>query len=288
MKKFCFDYSKTFNNKLDKKGCRYNVEDFGSDGEKKIIIPNYNEPILRDLDLFKTRGDKTYYRGSPFYSMVTLLYIKNKFPNACVIIPLKKKKMKFATHEDLSIRYNEKINKVVIPKNFWNYFYKCTKKRYVVFPFGYSCKDGSGHANILIYDSIKKTLERFEPYGDLNDIITDTSKGCFSLDIDKIFFKMFNDRKLINQYFPPSTFIADKGFQKVQENENRMSRKDPVGFCTMWSAFYCDLRLSNPDVKREKLLDYTVKVFNNNGKSLTNFIRDYSNIITELAPCFQN
>ena len=284
MKKVCIEYSAEFQKKLDKKGYTYKIKKVDS-GNKKIIIPNYNRPILEDLDLFRTRNKVTSYRGSPFYSLVTLLYIKNKFPDSCVIIPFDNDNIDAMKHEDLSIRYNEKKRKVMIPKKFWNCFYKCNNKRYVVFPFGYSCTDGSGHANILIYDNVNRTLERFEPYGNLDELLTSSNKSCFKPNIDDILFKMFTNKDLIDEYFPPSTFIPNTGLQKIQEDENNMSSKDPGGFCTMWSLFYCDLRLSNPDVDRELLLEYTMKVFKKSNKSLTQFIRDYSNIVTELTPC---
>ena len=282
MNKICMDYSREFMRKLQKKGYLYSLQDFNY-GKKKIVIPNYNEPILKDLNIFQSKTKSTSYRGSPFFSMVTLLYIEQKFPNTCVIIP--DKTNGHLKHEDLSIRYNEILGRVVIPERFWEMFYNCSRKRYVVFPFGYSCKNSGGHANIMIYDRLNKSLERFEPYGSLDDMITEKNKKCFEVDIDEVLFDLFDKRGLIVEYFPPSNFIPQEGLQKKQENENSMHRTDPEGFCTMWSLFYCDLRLSNPDVEREKLLDYTMESFRRNKKSLTTFIRDYANIVSELAPC---
>jgi len=282
MNKICLDYSEEFRRKLDRKGYSYKIEKV-ENGRKKIVIPNLNEPILKDLNIFQSRKKETSYRGSPFYSMVTLLYLENKFPNTCVVIP--DKHGNHLKHENLSIRYNEKLGKLVMPRKFWEIFYRCDGKRYIIFPFGYSCVDGGGHANIMIYDSYNLTLERFEPYGDLTDMITNTNKKCFNVDVDEMLFDLFAEKGLVIEYFPPSNFIPPKGLQKIQENERKMSNKDPEGFCTMWSLFYCDLRLSNPNVRREKLLDYTIKSFKRNNKSLTNFIRDYANIVSELAPC---
>lgn len=244
-----------------------------------INIPNYNIPILKDLGIFKSNEKKTYYRGSPYFSMITMMYIKNKFPESCVIIPTT---YNINSHEKVSLRYNERKKKLTVPRNFWKKFWSCSNKRFIVFPFGYSCKDGSGHANIMIYDSKKMTLERFEPYGDLNSVVPQDKKKCFNPEIDEILFNFFDDKGVIKEYFPPSSFIPSNGMQKIQEKEYSMTEYDPEGFCTMWSLFYCDLRLSNPEMERKKLLEKTIKTFTNNNKSLTNFIRDYSNIISQL------
>lgn len=245
----------------------------------KLIIPNYNVSLFPEIDIYKSPSKKTLYKGSPYYSLVSLIYIKNKFPNSCVILPNNYNNVD--EHEDISIRYNEKQKKLSVPKNFWKFFNKCKNKRFTVFLFGYTCKD-SGHANIMLYDNINKTLERFEPYGNIYDILDSKQKKCFNPDIDKIIFEFFDNNEVITEYFPPSTFIPNNGIQKLQEDEDKMTDYDPEGFCTMWSLFYCDLRLSNPDVDRKVLLDKTIKTFKTNNKSLTIFIRDYSNAISSL------
>ena len=60
-----------------------------------------------------------------------------------------------------------------------------------------------------------------------------------------------------------------------------------VGFCSVWSCFWIDLRLSNPEIDRENLLDMAIKELKKIKKqkkiSLTQFIRNYSGLIVNVS-----
>ena len=64
---------------------------------------------------------------------------------------------------------------------------------------------------------------------------------------------------------------------------------DPVGFFSVWSAWYIDVRLSNPDIDRKELVNWAlgklkkIKKDKNGGRSFTQFIRDYAEMIVEVS-----
>jgi hypothetical protein len=174
---------------------------------------------------------------------------------------------------------------ISVPKHFWKNLNKCsgTNKRFIVFPFGYNCVD-SGHANYMLYDKKYKTLERFESFGKVTD-------SCINPpDLDKNIFKLFVDNAgsdFIKEYHPPLSYLPVENFQTIQENEkdwiNRNEDDEPVGYCAAWSAWYIDLRLSNPDIEKDKLTKMALKKLHSLPISFTEFIRNYSGLIVQVS-----
>ena len=96
--------------------------------------------------------------------------------------------------------------------------------------------------------------------------------------------KLFNDnlgKDFIINYYKPLDFLPEKSFQKLQEDENKMSKKNdaPGGYCSIWSCWYAEMRLSNPDKNRRYIVIKALKYLENNNESLTEYIRNYSSYI---------
>jgi hypothetical protein len=222
------------------------------------------------------------FEGTPWNSLVAMHYLNSKYNNHCVIIPYTKKP---SDHTDISLRWvqtkdtNGYLN---IPKNFWSEFKKHLShshdKRFIVFPFGFSCSKSGGHANFMIYDLHTKTLERFDSLGKTNSKCLN-NKGL-DASIEKIFKKEMGD-DFVRKYIKP--FTKYKIFQELQDNENKRKLKtDPeYGFCSAWGCFWVDIRLSNPDINRDELIKLTLDYLLKEEKSLTDFIRNYSQNIVE-------
>ncbi len=138
-------------------------------------------------------------------------------------------------------------------------------------PFIFQCNDVA-HANTLVYDSLLKTLERFEPNG--STLYSD----CFR-DIDpkiEALFKANLGSDYISEYYAPSDFCPIYSFQALQHSENEFVEGDPSGFCTAWAAWYADLRLLNPNVERKTLVNLALKKLKTQPYSFTQFIRNYA------------
>lgn len=221
------------------------------------------------------RVKKTSFKGSPQYNLSVMKYLKNKYKNACVIIP-NVNSLKIS-HLDVSLRWvqkNEKDGHFSIPKNYWSYFSKCKNVRFIVFPFGFSCSNFMGHANYMIYDRQNKSLERFEPYGK-------SFKSCSNpANIDNKIKKLFNENlgNFVEKYYKPLDFLNTRSFQRIQEDEGEMEdKKDPPGgYCAIWSCWYAELRLSNPDKNRSYVVRNALKKLKDNELSFTEYIRNYT------------
>ena len=275
------------------------------------LTRNFNLPHNNDNHV-----KKTDFEGSSYFNVIAMYFISHKHDDACVILgePYEtdeNKKIHWLEGEDhehddacvllpknishipsnqrgVSLRYVEqKKGKgfISVPKpekKFWNNFTKCKSKRFVVMPFGFDCID-SGHANWLLYDKKTKSLERFESYGKISD------RKCLNPpDLDEKIEKLFKENlgyDYIENYYQPLSYSPARNIQTIQEAEGE--KLEVVGFCSMWSCFWIDLRLSNPEIDREELLDMAIKELKKIKKqkkiSLTQFIRNYSGLIVNVS-----
>jgi hypothetical protein len=121
------------------------------------------------------------------------------------------------------------------------------------------------HANIIIYDFIMNTIERFEPYGRFDDNIMD----------DYLEEELTWNTGML--YIRPSEYLKNIGFQIVSDenNMNNMKPGDIGGFCAAWCFWYLENRLKNPDIKSKdlvsKLINYLIQ------RKSVDYIRNYAN-----------
>ena len=99
--------------------------------------------------------------------------------------------------------------------------------------------DFENHANILLIDRNKKTIEFFEPHGYKKDYSTPSehvTKYHTKYRLLKEYFnKIFTKYKFINA----SDIIKQRGFQNKYDSNS--------GYCVTWSCLFVHYRLLNPD-----------------------------------------
>ena len=108
------------------------------------------------------------------------------------------------------------------------------------------------HANILLIDKKKQTIERFEPFGHriFNDSIVD--KG-----IRKLFKKILGKEFI---YMPPSLLSPKKGIQEKADSYD--------GMCITISILYVYLRVKYPDKRPMSIVKYLLAKTSNDLRSL--------------------
>ena len=118
------------------------------------------------------------------------------------------------------------------------------------------------HANMVIIDLKKKTLERFEPHGCAtfydNDMVND-------------FFETFALKYLKLHsfiYLKPTNISKKIGIQMKSDAYN--------GMCVTISAMYLHMRILNVNVKQYKIIDYFIKM---SKKKLTKHILRFTKYI---------
>lgn len=136
-----------------------------------------------------------------------------------------------------------------------------------------------GHANYLIFDFITMEVERFEPHG---------FDAPFGLDYNPILLDNILDNKITSfkigfKYISPKLYLPKIGFQTKEIYEIKADYiGDPNGFCAVWCVWWIDIRIGNPDISRQKILNLLTKEIINKDYSYKKLIRDYSFYITEV------
>lgn len=219
---------------------------------------------------------RTTFKGTPEYNLCVLNYLKKKYDSdAHVIVPSIRKKSGI-NHRDVSIRWVQLTDRqgyFSVPPDFWVKFKKNKNKRFVIFPFGFDCKNTYGHANYMVYDRDEYSLERFEPYGQayrkcLNPVNLDTKM--------KELFRENLGYDSIKRYYKPLDFLEIESIQRLQEKETKQG-----GFCPVWSCFYVEIRLSNPELSRNRVIKDAIKNIKKRNLTLTQYIVNYSSYLTK-------
>jgi hypothetical protein len=135
-----------------------------------------------------------------------------------------------------------------------------------------------GHANFLLFDFTTMQVERFEPHG---------SEPPHGLDynahlLDNLLENKINSFNLDFKYIIPYDYLPKIGFQikEIHELKNDYIG-DPNGFCAAWCIWWIDIRIANPDININKLVNLLFKEIINEEYSYKKLIRNYSNFITE-------
>lgn len=260
----------------------------GGSAWKKVMekYPEYRTYAKLPMERYTT--GITNFSGTPWYNLVAMLYLLIKHDNDCIVLPYMSKSEKFTKkeaekfrkkkqhHENISLRWIKSDKVISVPKDFWKKLKECDDitKRFIVFPFGYTYIDG-GHANYIVYDKYTRIMERFEPHGIIIDNI-----------LDEKIVKLFIDNMgadFIKTYLRPLDFCPYLGFQNIEVLEGKKQYMDPGGFCAAWSAWYADLRLTNPQLGRKEVIELAMNKMQKSPKYFTKYIRNYAEFLVSIS-----
>ena len=142
-------------------------------------------------------------------------------------------------------------------QDFFNYLKECVdgSTRLSVIPLKLLSKTGLSHANMLIYDKINNTLERFEPHG--HESPDEFHPYLLDITLPKMFAKFVTGKEVI--YIPPQAFCPVKGHQVIEQIEREtlgITLAEGKGLCSVWSFIYANLRLQYPDKTNIEIMDF--------------------------------
>ena len=131
---------------------------------------------------------------------------------------------------------------------------------------------GTTHANMLIYDVKNKTIERFDPYGYVPFIDSDTIDST----LGRFFAKHLPDVRYICL-----KDLSDRISLQIFSNEIESHMlHDPNGFCTAWCLWYVEMRLLNKHIVTAKLLiNKAIYWINDHYVRFKDYIRNYANYL---------
>ena len=131
----------------------------------------------------------------------------------------------------------------------------------------------TGHANILIYDTLKNELELFDPNG--YDTMGHYDPKNVRFLIEYMFQKISPGAHFLNSFEINPLY----GLQYIQGIESERVEDEIGGYCGAWCLFYLHMRLVNPDVPQITLIQNIKTEIIDKG-NFTNFIRNYAKYIT--------
>jgi hypothetical protein len=164
---------------------------------------------------------------------------------------------------------------------------KCESRFFVVSIGLIILNRGGNHQNVLIYDKIDKTVERFEPHG---AELPKFTKIFGNIDgyIEK--YATFNNEY---KYIPTTMFCPYISFQSEQEDQLPLSginyTEESIdsysGFCRTWSVFYVHMRFNYPEIERKNLVNLLLNDLKSENYMLTYFIVNYSKYLNDNVGC---
>jgi ankyrin repeat protein len=260
------DYQNYISKKIFKKDCNLDINKC----IKKLPKVKQEINILK-----KTKKIRTTFEGTPINEVFSLLYLLKKHKNDCAPISSNITDLKYSEY---GLDYRVESNNLKHYPEYIEDFKQCLKNkkiRFIISPLRILSLNSGGHANYLIFNKNTFEIERFEPYGSYYNFDSLDEKL-------KNYFKEINTKI---KYLSPNEFCPNIGIQEIQELELELEKVhesigDPLGFCSAWSIWYADLRLSNPNLNREDLLKQSIDI-SKKKNNLTNFIRNYAEFMID-------
>lgn len=254
--------------------------------EKKVIFAPHKSDINRQLLApykKKVPFQKTWM-GESIYGYLSLVYLmKNNEKDCIVLVPPAINKSYHENWEDWELLWSNEIgkkksHKLLMPKKFKKIFKNCIKNpniNFILMNIGIEVRKNrefqKGHENFLIIDKTNKTAEHFEPHGYI------LSEKNYNL--PKLYKKlkmMFNE--IGYKYLSPKKCCPRIGFQYIEERYKK-SIEDVGGYCAIWSYFYADIRMKNPNIPPLVLSKMIKKELYFKPKYFRKFIRNYTQFL---------
>ena len=199
-------------------------------------------PLEKEGDI-----EYNYQKWDNFYNFFVLLKLKKITAFKILCVP--KFVLKYNKYvQRTSVMIDLYLGKYYLPESMINEISRCKKENIRIVYFSFVIKVSKSyftHANVIIIDLKKKTIERFEPYG--------YSKWYDSKFVDKIFIKkILKFLELDNfKYLAPEIISNKVGIQKKGDSF--------CGMCITISMMYLLMRVLNVDVKQKEIVKYFLK-----------------------------
>jgi hypothetical protein len=207
------------------------------------------------------------YNYQAYTNIFNFFTILSNYYNFNEIICIPKFVLKFRQYIDMtSIIYFTDSKEFVIPVKLKENILKCSKKTirfiYCTFMIDSLKNKGINHANILILDLYKKTLERFEPYGHSSH----KYENEINLAIRERLMKIIN--------LEDFTYLSPLDISPVIGPQSKADAYG--GMCITFCMLYLQLRLMNPDTNQKELIEY---LSNKNKHNLKKMILKYAKFV---------
>jgi hypothetical protein len=142
------------------------------------------------------------------------------------------------------------------------------------------CKsDGepTDHANMLIYNLKTDVVERYEPHG-FEHMERQQANYLYENSLNKLLSKLFP------KYSNPLLICSNvKGAQSVESIISMYGTHESLikGYCSVWSLYYADLRINNPDKNMKEIYQLALERNNFEPQKMRDEIKKFSALLVK-------
>jgi len=134
---------------------------------------------------------------------------------------------------------------------------------------------GAGHANMLVYRPFQRIVERFDPNGSQLPGSRTTNRG-----INELLIQLFEKNLTpwigeVSFRDPAETCPMTFGFQHLEGHLEGIAEREGGGFCAMWSIFFVEMVILNPDKPTRDILAEVLDITKRDKHYLKSVIRGY-------------
>lgn len=228
---------------------------------------NTNLAYSKSIRASKLTGNPQVWRPNLMYFTLYFEYLRNRYGSTLMtlsdhFLQINSKRLtisysKFKPIDPYLTVLDLHSSESVISREFSN----STARFYilpVVIAWARTGADAGSHQNVLVIDKLRKECEIFEPYGDINKVV---SKEVFNaqeyLLLIKQLMNHLNRRGKMYKVFSPTDFLPPIGMQLLYEryctNEKIYTE---IGFCMVWTMWFIEQRLKYPGKNRKFIIKY--------------------------------
>lgn len=258
---------------------------------KKRSLPYIKNNFIIDYFSDVDNIQNCFYTGSSLDILVGLLYTKKTFNNISLLLdyPLINNDKLFDYYKNVGIKLHFKLDfmnieivwiyqKIIYPTYFRSIILKKINEineitDLLIIPLGIELSEGS-HANMIIIDPKRKTIERFEPNGKNNP-----HQLYYNPDLlDNILKNNFGQILPSFKYLSPKEYLPVVGFQLIEILEDNFCKKlgDPNGFCAVWCVWWVHQKIKFRNMDSGKLAESLIENIKLTNKGFKKLIRNFS------------
>ena len=259
--------------------------------ENSVLTPKilnfYKEnatPIMENSDI---------HPGDDLFKLISVKYLEKRYNNFLFLtnssgmleklsfFVLDNNKNMMVTNVNGSESYLSYKNSITRKETYFNSLidrikkFLLVKKRFFIINIKLDCIPmKSAHANILIHDKKKNTLELFDPHG------AETNKKFRPGKVRKFIEYIFSQVSPGCKFFKSVEINPYIGLQSIENYEYLDVPGEISGYCGAWTQFYLQMRLANPDISQLSLIEKIKMEIREHG-SFSNMIRNYVKYIVQ-------
>jgi hypothetical protein len=282
---------------------------------EELIPPPLQKELTKNFhfidELFKKGKDKTIrYDEGRHVSEIITIYFHEKYKQKCPMYPIKtynqferesdflqetfeENKKEFPTIAALKQQLMKEKKSYYIDWNvekFLKNLKLCleTGEQLIVIPLRIP-----NHLNMVIIKVSTREIIRFEPHGytyhrDAEDIKTNKFLENLTEEINdyldlkgNLKFEYVEPRKTCPRRFAgiPDSFYD--GWQVIEERNQEHTQAEGVGFCQLWSWFFAECVINNPELPIAEVYEEANKVLRKNEMGFATIIRGYFQSIND-------